>query len=218
MLSVLRSLGLALPLAWLGDTLAGLQGLLAGLVAASVFSALLGVRWMRSYLWPLGEKPPGAGSPMTAEGLGRWLDETGAWSGLAARVPTILALDGVKAYRVERGRVGLHVGARELVHLHASGVLDLPLPVEIGENLARLSVVERHPAHEHDGWYRHSVRRLEDTETVVWLVGLSHLLYALSQRGAADPITQEEMAAYTRTPQCVAAMTAAAARWETLAA
>ena len=51
-----------------------------------------------------------------------------------------------------------------------------------------------------------------------WLIGLAHLLYALSQRGSADPLTQRELDAFTRTPQCVAAMKAAAARWDALPA
>ena len=50
----------------------------------------------------------------------------------------------------------------------------------------------------------------------MWIVNLAHLLYALSQRGSADPLTQRELEAFTQTPQCVAAMKAAAARWDAL--
>ena len=217
LLAVLRSLGIGVPLAWAGDTVAGPPGLLAGLVVASAVTAWVGVRWMRAYLWPLGDKPAGVGAALDADALRVWLARHDPWTGLAPSAPTVLALEGVRAYPLGNRRVGLYVGARELLNLHASGTLDLPLPGEIGENLVRLGVVQRHPSHEHNGRYRLETSATPATDTVAWLIGLSHLLYALSQRGAADPITQAEMATYTRTPQCVAAMTAAAARWDAVA-
>jgi hypothetical protein len=216
LLAVLRSLGIGVPLAWAGDSVAGTAGLLAGLVVASVVTAWVGVRWMRAYLWPLGDKPVGVGEALGADALRRWAADHTPWTSLDPQVATILALEGIRAYRVGGDRVGLYVGARELLHLHGTGKLDVPLPVEVGENLVRLQLLQRHPRHEQNGWYRLELSASPEMDTVGWLIGLSHLLYALSQRGAADPITQAELRAYTRTPQCVAAMTAAA-RWDAVA-
>lgn len=215
-LSILRSLVFAVPLAILGDTLGGLLGLFLGLVTASVLASLLGVRWMRGLLYPFGERPAEASAALSHQDLETWLNGERGWSGLTAHLPELEALDNLKFHVVRGKALGLFVGARELLHLSEGGVMNVPLPVEIGENLVRLSLLSRHPDHEHDGWYRFKVT--EDFGQAVWLVGLSHLLYALSQRGADDPITQKELDAYTRSPQCVTAMRAAATRWEELGA
>jgi len=212
-LSVLRSLGLAVPFAWLGNELAGVQGLLLGLVLASVGAALLGARWMSTYLSPMGERPPGVGKPLDVSSLTKWLDADPGWGPLRGHTQELLELDAIGAYRESSRRVGLYVGARVLVYIDAGGSMSLPMPVEVGENLRRLGSLEPHPDHDADGWYRFTLGQNGDTDTACWLIGLSHLLYALSERGAADPITQAELDAYTSTPQCVVAMKAAAGRW-----
>jgi putative MATE family efflux protein len=216
--AALRSLGFALPLAWAGDQLAGLQGLLLGTVLASIFAALLGVRWMRAYLWPLGERPPGAGPALGPEAVRQWLAASPGWADLAPATPELLGLEGVRAYEARPGRLSLHIGARELLHLDRAGRMSLPLPLEIGENLVRLGLISPHPDHEADGWYQHRAPGAAHPGATAWLIGLAHLLYALSQRGSADPLTQRELDTFTRTPQCVAAMKAAAARWDALPA
>ena len=216
-LSVLRSLGFAVPLAWIGNEVAGVQGLLLGLVIASIMAALLGARWMSTYLSPMGERPPGVGKPLDASTLTDWLVSDGAWRDLQPRVPELLGLDSMQAYKQSGGRVGLYVGARVLAHLDAKGRLSVPLPVEVGENLRRFGSLDPHPDHDANGWYRFELGENGDVGTATWLIGLSHLLYALSERGAADPITQAEMDAYTQTPNCVRAMKAAASRWNAVA-
>ncbi len=213
-LSVLRSLGFAVPLALAGNLLAGFDGLLFGLVVASIVAALLGTRWMRTYLSPLGETPPGVGAALKPEAVRRWLTDARGWSGIENRLPELLSLEQVQAYAISRKRVGLFVGARVLVYLDEGGRMSVPMPVEVGDNLRRLGALEPHPDHAAHGWYRFALGRTGDADTAAWLIGLTHLLYALSQRGAADPITQQEMDTYTRGPRCVAAMTAAAERWD----
>jgi len=212
LLSVMRSLLLALPIAWLGNQMYGFQGLLLGLVLASIGTALLGARWMRSYLFPMGEKPADAGPVLMPAQVVTWLDgiDTPSLSDVVGRM---LSLDRLEAREVGRNRLGLFVGARELAHFDRAGEVRIPLPVEVGNNLVRLGTVEHNPSHEDNGWYRTTMHTEEQVQTVEWLVGLCHLLYALSERGTDDPITREELDRFTRGPQCVAAMTAAAERW-----
>lgn len=215
-LSVLRSLGLALPAAAVGEALAGVHGLLLGLVGASIAAGLLGVRWLTDLLEPFGgagrRAPPALGAPA----VDAWLQARPACAPLAGALGGVLGLDGLVVREVRGGLLGFHIGARELAHLHPHGALDLPLPVEIGDNLVRLGVLAHHPRHEDNGWHRFALRGPGDAPTAAWVLGLAHLLYALSQRGAQDPITEAEMSAFTRTPQCVAALKAAAARWDAL--
>jgi hypothetical protein len=124
----------------------------------------------------------------------------------------VAGLEDVQLVRVRGGLVGVYVGARELAHLHGDGRLDLPLPVEIGDNLVRLGVASPHPEHPDDGWYTHALRT-EDAEGALWVLRLAHVLYQMSQRGPGDPVTRAELDAFTVTDPCVAAMTSAAKRW-----
>ncbi|MEC7949208.1 MAG: hypothetical protein VX265_16685, partial [Myxococcota bacterium] len=150
----------------------------------------------------------------TIEAFRTWLAQTGAWEGLLPHVPTLLELESVQAFAISRRRIGLFVGARVLVFVDASGRMSVPMPVEVGENLCRLGSLAPHPDHANNGWYRFVLGSNGDEGTAAWLIGLTHLLYALSQRGASDPITQREMDTYSQGPRCVAALTAAAARWD----
>lgn len=215
-LAVLRSLALAVPLAWVGAQISDVHGLLLGLVVASIVSAILGVHWMRTFLYPMGDKPAGSQGFLTEEQARTWFQDHAMWAPLGEHVPALFKLDRLRIHALRSSDVVLAVGSRELLWIRASGALDLPLPLEVGENLARLGLIAPHPDHEADGWYQFVPEKTADVDRAQWLIGLSHLLYALSQRGAADPITQEEMRTYTQTPQCVAAMTAAAARWDAM--
>lgn len=51
----------------------------------------------------------------------------------------------VQLARVRDARVGVFVGAREIAHLHPDGRLDLPLPVEIGDNISGFGYCAPHP-------------------------------------------------------------------------
>ena len=82
--------------------------------------------------------------------------------------------------------------------------------MEVGDNLSRLGMTAPHPLHEDNGWYTSAA----EPEQLAWLVKMVHLLHQLSVRGDGDPITQAEMAAFTHTPRCVEALTAAAKRLE----
>ncbi len=215
-LSVLRSLGIAIPAAMLGNQVAGLEGLFLGLVVASLATSSLGVMWMRSLLFPFGSAPAGVGKPLGQESVNQWLRDSDVWTTLEGPLDEILGLDNLKPYRVRGESLGFFVGSRELAHLTPKGHLDLPLPFEIGDNLVCRGVLEHHPDHDDNGWHRFTMEESGSAQTAAWLLGLSHLLYSLSERGEGDPITQAEMDAFTESPRCVNAMRAAAARWKAL--
>ena len=213
LLSVMRSLLLALPLAWVGDQLHGFQGMMLGMVVATIATALLGVRWMRVYLWPMGDQPPGAGPVLAVSEVVSWFRLPSDVE-LTAAFEEVLGLDQIEAREVGRNRLGLFVGARELAHFKREGAFRVPLPVEVGNNLVRLGRLEHTPNSEDNGWYQAPMHTHDQVATVTWLVGMSHLLYELSQRGTGDPITQAELDRYSRGPECVRALTDAAARWD----
>ena len=60
-LSLLRTLFIAVPAAYVGGLVDGLRGVLIGLVLASVVAAFVGARWLRTLLKPDGEISPRGG-------------------------------------------------------------------------------------------------------------------------------------------------------------
>lgn len=211
-LSLLRSLIIAVPAAYLGGMLGGLKGVLIGLVLASVIAAFLGARWLRTLLNPDGEISPELGESISVEQSKNLMDDPTLSNRLGSLLQPILALEGMDVRRLKGGIVGFFVGRRELAHIHPEGRIDLPLPLEIGENLVVRGVVDHHPEHDDNGWYVHTMD--ESVGQTIWLLRLAHLLYAVSRRGEHDPITQDEMTEFTATERCVAAMRASARRWE----
>jgi hypothetical protein len=176
-----------------------------------MLAAILGVYWLRGHLHPTGEVSPRLGKRLTLDEAVGTVDPGLAAAARQALAP-VVHLEDVQLVQVRGGLVGVFVGARELAHLHADGRVDVPLPVEIGDNLRRFDIVQPHPTHPDDGWYTHSVRAGAE-ESTTWLLRLAHVLYEMSHRGLGDPVTRAELDAFTHTDQCVAAMTAATTRW-----
>lgn len=213
-LSLLRSIVLAVPAAFIGGHFLGLKGVFIGLVFASVSSAFLGIRWLRTLLRPDGEISPDIGRTLSKEQFTNLLANQETADALSSALASLTELEGMDIRQLSRGRVGLFVGRRELGHFHRSGRLDIPLPVEIGDNLANRGRVEAHHSHVRNGWYSADVRDTTQVQTAAWLLRMAHLLYSLSRRGEKDPITQREMEAFTASPRCIEAMRSATARWE----
>ncbi len=210
-LSVLRSLVIAVPAAWIGGQIWGLRGVYTGLIVASMAAAVLAVLWLRATVHPDGAVTRGLGARLSLEDAVASLAP--AVSAPARAVLTaIVALEDVQLLRVRGGLVGVFVGTRELAHFHRDGRMDLPLPVEIGDNLVHKGVVVPHGAHPDNGWYAHALQPGTEA-SATWLLRMAHILYEMSHRGTGDPVTQAELDTFTHTDRCVEALAAAATRW-----
>lgn len=211
-LSLLRTIVLAVPAAWIGGSLYGLDGVFLGLVAASLVASIFGVRWLRSLLDPEHETDPGDQTPIEPAQAREMVEAPscpldGLWMPL-------MQLEGVHLCRVRGRAVGIFVGDRELGHVHADGRLDMALPIEVGNNLVGRGLVEHHPLHEQDGWYRKRLTEADDIPRAVWLMQLARLLYLLSRRGEGEAVTRAELDAFVEGPKCAQCMVAAARRWQ----
>ena len=214
MLSILRSIVIAVPAAYLGGYLYGLKGVFLGIVVASMVTSIFGLSWMRYLLNPNGRVSPDLGKEVTHEESIHLINNDELAGILGKLLPPVLELEEL-SLRHKRGRiVGVYVGTREIAHINPEGRMDLQLPIEIGENLVHRGVVIHHPQHEDHGWYSHHLSSRQEVTETVWLIRLVHLLYELSQRGEADPLTQKEMAAFTMSQRCIDSMVAAAERWK----
>jgi putative MATE family efflux protein len=189
-LSVIRSIAVAVPAAWLGSELFGLSGAFAGLALGSLVGAVLGVRWMKMFLDP--EIPVRADGPKALLHDDADLLIAGTAAGLRERmkalVDTLRGLEDVELHQVRADAVGFFVGTRQIGHIHPSGHVDLPLPFDVGEVLVANGVVEPHRMHEGAGWYTHRLQDADDLDRAQWLLRLGH---GLTRLFCHDPPTPE---------------------------
>ena len=101
---------------------------------------------------------------------------------------------------------------RELAHLHSFGRMDIPLPLEIGENLIRLNVVEPHPDHDY-GWYIHHLRTEKELQEAKWLLFLAHSLVQIRTRGSSHPVTEAELEKLCVSEECRLSIVSSTERW-----
>ena len=212
-LSIMRSLVLAIPMAYLGGQLDGLRGVFGGLVLAYLSTAFFGIKWLKTLLNPDGEISPEDGVPVTANEVSEQFIRPELRETFVELLQPVLKLEGLNLRRLKDGNIGIFVAQRELAHFDQGGRLDFPLPIEVGENLVRLDTVDHHPEHNDNGWYIHRICSIQGAQRTVWLIRMLHLLYQLSRRGAHDPITQAEMDDFTVSERCVTALTKASNRW-----
>jgi len=211
-LSVLRSLVLAVPLAWAGSRAFGLPGIFGSLAVSSVFAGLIGAGWMRRFLNAEAQpKRDRAQRLVDAEFLLRRTaeDQRPATQEL---VDTMIALEAVDLHRTRGDAVGFYADDQELGHIHPSGHLDLPLPLEVGDELVRRGMVSHHRMQD-GGWYTHELDSVADAREALWLLRLAHALYECTRRGIEHPTTQEEMASLGLRDDMVEQLGACAARW-----
>jgi hypothetical protein len=76
-------------------------------------------------------------------------------------------------------------GDAEVGHVHANGVVDIPLPRSIHDALLADGLAEEHHWVPNSGWITFQMRREEDVNHALWLMRLSYLRYTV--KNAADP-------------------------------
>lgn len=215
LLSVLRSIVIAVPVAWVASRFLGLEGVFIGLAVGSFLASLLGLRWMFRLLDPKqhGDLDPGKVlQTHEARFLVEGVDEE-LKPGVQHFIETMAALDGVELRRIRLDAVGFFAGGRQLGHIHPSGHIDLPLPAELGDVLARDCVLEEHRVHERAGWYTHELHVRRDVEEAEWLLRLAHLLYEIRVEGIEGEHAAGELDGL-RMPEGVrGAVEVAAGRW-----
>lgn len=200
-LSALRSLGLAIPLAALGDTLLGLPGIFIGIAAATVLAAGLAYLWMRDLTRPTAS----ADASLHIEGASPAVDE--ALRTLSAGVRD---LQDIHIHPTRARAMGFFVGERELGHVHRRGQLDLAFPPEVRDQLVREGKVEHHRIVHDSCWVTHRLDGPPDVEEAIWLLRLSHALLRLAREPGE---AQRELRELELTEAERASIDRAHARW-----
>lgn len=213
-LSVVRSIVVAVPVAWLGSRFLGLPGAYLGLVAGSFIAALIGVRWLRVFLDPEAEMETERAKPVDNIDFLINAAAPGLRPQMSSLVDAISGLEDVRLRRIRSDAVGFFCGKRQLGHIHPSGHLDLPLPVEIGEFLCGRGVLEHHRLHDNNGWFTHLFHNEKEVSRAEWVLRLSHALYEIKKRGPEAPLTNQELDTLDIPAAGRAAVIAAAQRWD----
>ena len=208
-LSLLRTIVIAVPAAWIGSHFLGINGIFIGLVTASVISSLFAIRWLRSITQAKNELAVERVETLNVEEAAGMMISGPVSQAFAGLLDEVKSLEDLVLRKARRNTIGLFVGDRELAHIHKDGSFDIPLPVEIGHNLVRLGAVKYHPGHDDLGWFRANVA----DDSAKWLTRMAHVLYEISKRGIDDEITQEEIKVLCVSEQCVSALRRSASRW-----
>ena len=214
-LSVLRSIVFAVPFAatayWLE---LGLYGVFASLAVGSVLSLLIGLRWMKPLLNPEDQHLVDSRSELEQEIEYLLMHTDDAMTArMKELVEAIIKLDGVELHHVRDDAVGFYVGHRQLAHIHPSGHLDMPLPIEIGDVLVDRKWLSHHRLYENNGWYSHELHSEKDISEAQWLLQLAHALYEIKTRGRNAEITQAELAELKLDDCAYQHIVTAAERW-----
>jgi hypothetical protein len=77
------------------------------------------------------------------------------------------------------------LGNAEVGHVHYGGVVDIPFPCSVRDELLKDGLAEEHQWVPNSGWITFRVRSDRDLQHAVWLMRLSYFRYAL--KTAPDP-------------------------------
>jgi hypothetical protein len=201
LLSALRSLGLAIPLAALGSAVLGLPGVFVGIATATVLTAALAYLWIRRLTAPArggGEARLAGSSPAVELAL----DEL---------VGQMRDLPDVDVHLTRQRALGFFVGPRELGHVHHRGQLDLAFPPEVRDELVREGKVDHHRIVHDSCWVTHRLARVDDVPEAIWLLRLAHALHRLARE--PGPAHRELEGLHPSEP-LLHAIEAANSRWE----
>lgn len=167
MLSAIRSLVLAVPLAALGAWWIGLPGIFAGLAVTGVITGLLAATWASTVLRPSTE--------LTV--VERATEITAASDEVLALVDLLLDAVTVRGGPVAAARpintIGFFVDGYEVGHVHRRGRVDYHVPPALHDALIADGLAEPHIHRAEDqGWVSHTLTSADDATEAAWLLSL----------------------------------------------
>lgn len=179
LLSATKSLALAVPLAYLGATLGGTTGLFAGIAAATGFTSILAVRWLRVLTRPASDEH----EPEAARSAVRNV-EPPMQTSLDALLKRLEGTPGLVIRPRPINTIGFYHRGHELGHVHRTGHIDLHVPPPVHDALLDGGRAEHH-RHMHDvGWITHRLDNNCDAIQAAWLVRLALAAHRLCREGA----------------------------------
>jgi putative MATE family efflux protein len=216
-LSATRSLGLAVPMAWIGGELGGMTGVLAGIAVATLVAGAVALLWLRVLEAPAaataGSAAGTAGEAPTAAALDRV--RPGVERAIDALLDRVAELDDVAVRARPINTLGFYLGEREIGHVHRTGHLDLHLPPAIHDQLLTEGRAEHH-RHVHEAaWISYRLEDERAVEGAAWLLRLAQTFGRLRREA---PGAEADLDALAPSPALRLAMHESAVRCRQAAA
>lgn len=98
----------------------------------------------------------------------------------------VTSWEGVSAAPHRFGGVEFNIGKAEIGHFHPGGVIDIPFPMNLRNQLLTEGLVSKHHWLPDSGWVTFRVRSEADIPRVLWLLKLSYLRYVLKHKNRVD--------------------------------
>ena len=118
---------------------------------------------------------------------------------------TLTQWEGIEAVPHRFGGREYRMGKREIGHIHGDGLVDIPFPVSVRDEVVAAGLADHHHILPESGWISKWLRTPEDVETALELLKRSYEI-ALEQKArrelrAAGRLTDESLAAKTPEPR-----------------
>ena len=200
-ISALRGLGLALPLAWLGGQLWGARGLFMGVAAATGLAATVAILWTRSAL-QFKEKPAITTPTEGIVGIERERE-----AAFRALLDAVLTIEGITASARPINTIGFYLAGRELGHVHRDGHVDLHVPLLVHDQLIAEGRATHHRTQHGTSWISHNLFGAADVGEAAWLLRVTMLIARIGQKGGIpDTSDKDAIAALEASPELVNAV------------
>jgi Family of unknown function (DUF5519) len=106
------------------------------------------------------------------------------------------------------GGLEFRFAAAEIGHVHSNGMVDIPYPRAIRDELLATNLAGEHHWVPNSGWASFQVRNQADLDHAVWLVRLSYLRYALKLADNPVDLLERESKALRLSPRLVSLLQA----------
>ncbi len=193
MISALRGIGLALPLAWFGGQFWGARGLFIGVACATGIAAAVAILWTRGALQSK-EKPAITKPAEGIVGIDRARE-----AAFDALLDATLTIDGITASARPINTIGFYLKGRELGHVHRNGHVDLHVPMLVHDQLITEGRAVHHRSQHGTSWVSHDLFAASDVSEAAWLLKLTTHIARIGQKGgvpdASDAAAIEAMLA-----------------------
>lgn len=194
-LSALRSLALAVPLAFLGGKFFGLTGVFVGIAVATAISGVVAALWLRRSADTDVEAVPAARAhekrAPTVRGGQLRLVGAPVEQAIDELLDRVIELPDITVRARPINTLGFYIGDFELGHVHRNGHLDMRLPPLIHDQVIAEDLAEHHRHHHDTCWLSTQLTQPSDSEGAAWLLQLGQVFGRLYKRGASSEVLAE---------------------------
>jgi len=174
LISMMNSLLLALPLAYLGHLSYGLLGVVSGLLIARLITGVVAHQWV----WGLFDEGNKMVALSDAEVKSALYQIEHALPNIALSLEKLIShlahYPSLEINRAQGGRLAYLLQGREVALLSKDRGFEVRLPPELRDAVVRAGWGEHHSTEYEAGWIRHPLQTAEDVEDLERLIRLSY--------------------------------------------